>query len=278
MMILSHAVMGQKVSDTPPYFMNSVHTIISQNPAASTDTSRIELGSFYHYFTGGFSKIRSFHFYSIIRNKHKNGFSFDFNSDQQGPIFQKNRFYGGYIQRIPLTRDIYSQLAVKVGLVNYFFKASQGGIGGSDIAFDGHVGGSLFGKSWLVGATWHQFAPDQLQPIAQVFLLRHYWELIGKKTVDITSIFSMTSYWRSRISSPMSIHQFTLEVNAFDVFTGIGVSNEGLNLQAGYEGFLFSRKKQNRFHLSLLYFSPINRQNNSIGFQKFEIVLKAYRK
>ena len=104
---------------------------------------------------------------------------FELSSDQQGPVFQKNKLYLGYFTRILLTKKIKTQIGIKLGVVNYSFKPSMSGTGGSDFGLDGAVHFSVLHQNWLLGGSMFQFPSTELQPINQSFILKRYYDFHG---------------------------------------------------------------------------------------------------
>ena len=93
LLLLCQVNFSQNAVEVPEYFHNQFHTYIASNPASIFDSSKVELGSYYNSFTGAFSKIRNFEAYGIYRPFLRNNFLFELSSDQQGPLFQKNKLY-----------------------------------------------------------------------------------------------------------------------------------------------------------------------------------------
>lgn len=265
---------GQEAIDVPEYYFNQFNTFLSTNSASIIDTSKLELGSFYSSFSGGFSKIRNFEAYAIYRPSQRSSWLVEFNSDQQGPVFQKNRFYVGHMQRIALNKTINLQLSAKLGIANYSFKQSSGGVGGSDSGLDGAAGLSLFTKKWLIGSSLHQFPSTELRPINQIFSLSNYWEFHGYYLFG-GGDFQLKTGIRSRVTKSNNTYQLSTQANYYSLLLGSSISNLGYSFSLGYHGIIPSMD-QKRTMLSILYLVPNSNNLQSVNHARYELVFKFF--
>lgn len=270
LLLLYQVNFSQNAVEVPEFFHNQFHTYITSNPSSIFDSSKVELGTLYNSFTGAFSKIRNFEAYGIYRPSARNNFIFQLSSDQQGPVFQKNRLYLGYFTRILLTKDFKTQIGIKLGGVNYSFKPSLSGTGGSDFGLDGAVFFSVLHQKWLLGASLFQFPSTELQPINQIFVLNRYYDLHGYYLIKKWN-YRIKSGVRTRLSANQNIYQFSSEIDYKSFLVGASISNIGYSISAGYS--LESVESKNKTLIQFLYFIPPLNGLKIINQNKFEIVL-----
>lgn len=273
-LFLSTSLFAQEGTDIPVYYFNQFNATITSNPSAIIDTSKIELGTFYSSFTGPFSKIKNFEAYCFYRPSTKASWLIEVNSDQQGPVFQKNKIYAGHLQNIFLNNTLRLQMGTKLGVANYFFKPSQSGVGGSDYGLDGSVSLSLYSNKWLIGSAWQQFASTTIQPIDQVYTLNDYWEVMGYYLWDNPN-FSIKSGLRSRLSSIQNSIQLSSQVEYTSFLAGGSISNLGFSISGGFMGAPLNTY-DHKMLISFLYYVPYNTNLKSINQKRLELILKVF--
>lgn len=265
---------GQDGADIPVYYFNQFNTTITNNPSAIVDTSKIELGAFYNAFSGAFSKIRNFEAYCFYRPSTKSSWFLELNSDQQGPVFQKNKIYAGHLQNITLSKQIRLQMGMKLGVVNYSFEPSQNGTGGSDYGFDGTVSLSLFTQKWLIGSAWQQFLSTELQPIDQTYILDDYWEVHAYYLWKNNQI-TVKSGIRNRIAPIQTAVQLSTQVQYLSFLAGGSISNLGFSLNGGFLGN-FVKIHHRQILINFLYYTPFNSNLKIVRQNRMEIILKVF--
>ena len=275
LLLLSQVNFSQSSIELPEYFHNQFHTYIASNPSSIFDSSKVELGALYNSFTGAFSKIRNFEAYGIYRPSVRNNFILELNSDQQGPLFQKNRLYLGYFTRLFITNKIKTQIGIKLGAVNYSFKPTTSGTGGSDFGVDGGVYLSVLGQKWLLGASMLQFPSTDLQPIQQKFILKRYYDLHGYYLIKKLH-FTIKTGVRTRLSSIQNVFQLSSELSYKSFLVGASISNVGHSISAGIN--LNSIESKTKTLIQFLYFIPPLNDLKVINQNKFEIAVKFSKK
>lgn len=260
--------------DVPVVYFNQFNTLLTTNPSAIIDTSTIEVGSFYNAFGGAFSKIRNLEAYCFYRPSTKSSWLLELNSDQQGPVFQKNKFYLGHMRQVVLTQKLSAQIGVKLGAVNYLFKPSQSGVGGSDIGLDGTLSISLFTHHWLIGSALHQFTSTKLQPIQQLFILEDYWETQAYYLIERPN-YTIKAGGRCRFTSIQNVFQASTQVEAYSILAGGSVSNLGYTMSLGYSGKTPGLENQKTL-ISFLYYIPSSEKLQIVNQNRYEIVLKIF--
>ena len=273
-LIISNVCFSQSAIDVPVVYLNQFNTFLTTNPAAIVDTSKLELGSFYNAFTGGFSKIRNFEAYCFYRPTSKSSWLVEINSDQQGPVFKKNKIYGGYMQHLQLSEKWNAQLGAKIGAVNYAFKPSQSGVGGSDFALDGTLSLSFFTRNWLFGSAMHQFTSSSLQPIDQIFVLGNYWETQAYYLL-VKPYYTVKSGVRFRLTDIQNVYQISSQLELHSMLIGGSVSNIGYTMSIGYAGKTSEADKRKTL-LSFLYYIPSVENLQIVHQNRLEIIVKVF--
>lgn len=265
---------SQNGVDVPVVYLNQFNTFLTTNPSSIVDTSTLEMGAFYNAYAGAFSKIRNFEAYCFYRPSAKSSWLLEMNSDQQGPSFKKNKFYGGYMQQVPFSEKLNAQVGAKIGMVNYLFKPSQSGIGGSDFGLDGSLSFSLFTKNWLIGSALHQFTSTKLQPIEQLFILEDYWETQGYYLFEKPN-YTIKTGLRGRFTSIQNVYQASTQIECYSLLVGGSVSNLGYTMSLGYAGKTPNFENQKTL-ISFLYYIPSVENLKVINQNRFEVILKVF--
>ena len=96
-------------------------------------------------------------------------------SENEGPLFRRNKIYGRYSQKLPLTSNLELCIGASIGMVNSAFGASQTSPGGSATALDMNVGLAIRYKNLQLGSAYQQITNSVLQPLNQTFTLNDYF-------------------------------------------------------------------------------------------------------
>lgn len=115
-----------------------------------------------------------------------------------GPFIQRNGLYisGAWFTKLSSRWAI--SAGMKVGSLNYVFKPSQYSVGGSDWAWDGAIGLSLYSPKVIVGLSIQQILPSTLRPLDYIVFLNPYWNIFYK------GILYQKGVWLGEMNALMS--------------------------------------------------------------------------
>lgn len=173
------------------------------NPANTEDGSSIN-GSLHHKsFLGPLSVIKTYLGNINFRLSESSYVGLQFNSEQEGKFFNRDRFYLLYSSGIELNKKAKLNAGLKIGMVNYSFGASSGSAGGSNSAFDVSFGALYKTENFFFGLSGHQLPNVKVKPIDFSFDLPHYAELNTGIQLKIVSELSYNPSLRIRYSGAL---------------------------------------------------------------------------
>jgi hypothetical protein len=213
------------------------------NPA-STDTSyTFKIASGNKSETGLFQGVNKIYLDGDLLIKKRSDKEFHFAgfqviNNREGEFINRNRFSGRYSWRNQISMKASISAGISIGLVNYSFKTSQTGTGGSDFAPDGNIGVWYLRPSFGAGFSAQQIFRSSLQPVAQEFVLNRFYNFNIYKNFVLspslnfkTHIFS-TSDLRNRSGWSAAA------LAGFRDFAEAGIVyryNRGINFTAGLQ-------------------------------------------
>lgn len=92
-------------------------------------------------------------------------------NDREGEFFSKSRLYGRYSWSTRISSTASLSAGASIGFVDYAFKASQAGAGGSALVPDGNAGMWFLSRKLKAGLAVQQMFNQKLTPIRQTFRL-----------------------------------------------------------------------------------------------------------
>ncbi len=100
-------------------------------------------------------------------------------NNREGNFINRSRLYGRYSWRFRLSRLASLAAGASVGVINYSFRSSQAGVGGSDLAADGNIGLWYLRPAMGIGVSLQHLSSPELRPVNQNFKIIRYSNLIA---------------------------------------------------------------------------------------------------
>lgn len=194
------------------------------------------------------------------KDKNRNYLGFQFLNRKEGEFISKNRIYLRYGIRLQLKENTIASVGIMGGLVNYTFRSSQAGAGGSSTVPDINIGAWYLWKNFGFGFSGQQLLNSQLSPVVQKFQLTRYYNFTLFNNIRFTDeiYFAPHFYYnyQNRENNSLSlagIFHFNDLIEAGGGFT----FKSGFHLQIGLNSF-FTRYGDVQFNFSywVPYSSP----------------------
>lgn len=167
--------------------------------SASEDTIKLKILVGNRTFTGLFEGVNRFYIDGVVKLKNKGTSQFSKLGIQafrfnDGPFINRSRVYGRYSWSGRLGLNSSLSGGVGIGLINYYFTASQFGGGGSSTVIDANAGIWYLRRQLKIGLSYNQFTSSVLKPVNQLFSLKPYWNTNLVYTIDFNHQISLTTH------------------------------------------------------------------------------------
>ena len=112
-------------------------------------------------------------------------------NSREGSFITRNRVYGRYAWFQQLNQQSTLSAGVSLGIINYAFQNSQGGVSGSDFAPDANIGVEYSINRLKIGVSLQQFLNSSLQPIDEKIQLKQFYNVYGNYQFIITDVINL---------------------------------------------------------------------------------------
>jgi len=254
-------VRGQSRSEVPDLFDQFFNNYYLLNPAASDTSYKFKIRGENRTQTGLFEGISKLYADVDFKIRDKEGRS-QFIGVQainfkEGDFINRSRLYARYSWRTELSESSSLAAGAALGIVNYNFKGSQAGAGGSSTVLDGSVGVWYSWKKLYLGFAGQQILRNKLQPINQEFQLDRYWNCNMFYSFQVTQFLDFNPHLYTRLQKGTDNVQLA---GIFDIYDLVSA---GVNLKykrgiAFIAGFKNLRIGNSGFSLYASYMAGIN--------------------
>ena len=255
-------IQAQHVPGLPVQFTQFFKTYTLINPAGMGKDSSMEFNVGNKSLTGAFNGVRTFYAFGNIqlnkRNSHgvKHVLGLSFINDKEGNYINRNRASIMYAFHLPVSQRTTISAGVALGMVNYFFKASNISAGGSAFAPNADVGLWLHRENFNIGISSNQIIESQLTPIDQTYSLDRHYNLIVDKIFYISPFVSITPAmvfrWYSQDFYTVDVGLVTLLQQKIS-FAATYKYERGFSFSGGLENIILG---QSIFKTMFSYFTP----------------------
>ncbi|MFN6945512.1 MAG: PorP/SprF family type IX secretion system membrane protein [Cytophagaceae bacterium] len=274
---------GQQYSDYADRFNLFFKNYAIYNPASIGTVSNLEANVSYKSLTGLFSQVNTYYTNVNFRanrgeregGEHKHNFGLTLFGDKEGEFFRRSRAYLNYSFHLEVGENLFIAAGTSLGLVNYTYRSSTAGMGGSDLAFIGNVGLWVYNDRVRAGVSVNDFPNNSVRPIDEETVLFRHYVFTGDYRLDIDHNLSL----RPVLSATFSDVQYT------SVSPGlVCVLQERLSgglLYRSRNGFVFLAGLEEievlsgMLDLTFSYMVPIQRYTN-ISVNTFELAVSYY--
>lgn len=181
---------------------------------------------------------------------------FQFLNRREGEFISKSRIYLRYGVKLQISEKSYVSTGLMGGMVNYTFRSSQAGAGGSSLVPDVNIGIWYFRKSLGIGISGQQLFNSKLRPVVQEFTLNRYVNIVLFTKFRLSEEIDFTPHLYYHYLSRKSSGFMLAGVFLFNEFVeaGGGIAYQtGFHLQLGLNS-ISTRFGDVRFNFS--YWAP----------------------
>lgn len=227
--IFPSIVRGQSRSEVPDLFDQFFNNYYLLNPAAADTSYKFKIRGENRTQTGLFEGISKLYADADFKIREKEGRSqfigLQAVNFKEGDFINRSRLYGRYSWRTNLSEYSSLSAGAALGIVNYNFRGSQAGAGGSSTVMDGCIGIWYSWKRLYLGVAGQQILRNQLQPINQQFQLERYWNCNMFYSFHISHVLDFTPHLYTRLQKG------TDNVQVAGVFDIYDLVSAGVNLK-----------------------------------------------
>jgi type IX secretion system PorP/SprF family membrane protein len=171
------------------------------NPA-NTDTSyKVKIRATDKSLTGLFQGVSRIYFDGDAKIKAgKQAFHFlgvQAVNSREGDFINLSKLFVRYSWRQRISEGSSLSAGISLGFVNYAFKTTQAGPGGSDATPDGSAGIWYLRERFAVGFSVQQMFKGKLQPVNQVFELNRYYNFNAYKIFRLSPYVNLNTHFYS---------------------------------------------------------------------------------
>lgn len=228
-MIVPAVVSGQSRSEVPDLFDQFFNNYYLLNPAAIDTSYTFNIRGENRTQTGLFEGISKLYADADFKIRHKEARSQHIGVQvvnfKEGEFINKSRLYGRYSWKTSLTENSFLSAGAALGMVNYNFRGSQAGAGGSSTVLDGSIGIWYGWKKLYIGVAGQQILKNKLQPINQQFQLDRYWNVTMLYAFQLNPYLDFTPHLYTRLQKGSMSVQLA---GIFDIYDLVSV---GMNLK-----------------------------------------------
>jgi type IX secretion system PorP/SprF family membrane protein len=177
-------------------FFNNYYLL---NPA-NTDTSyKVKIRATDKSQTGLFQGVSRIYFDADAKIKSgKQAFHFlgvQAVDSREGEFINLSKLFVRYSWRQRISQGSSLSAGISLGFVNYAFKATQAGPGGSDAVPDGSAGIWYLRERFAIGFSTQQMFKGKIRPINQVFELNRYYNINAFKIFRLSPYVNFTTHF-----------------------------------------------------------------------------------
>lgn len=207
--LISGQLKAQVSPAIPDYFDQYFNNYYLLNPANTDTTYKYKAALDNKAQTGLFKGVNKIYFDGDLKLNSENKVVYHFIgvqviNNREGEFISRSRLYGRYSIRTRISSRASLSTGISLGLVNYSFKTSQAGSGGSDAAPDGNIGIWYLRETFTLGFSAQQLLNGKLTPINQEYELSKYYNFNLTKTFVIHPYINVHTHLYSRFQKNQS--------------------------------------------------------------------------
>lgn len=268
LLVLSYPSQAQTATGLPVQFIQFFKTYSLVNPSSMAKDSSLEMNVGDKSLLGAFNGVRTFYAYGHAQLNKRKPFGskqvlgLTFMNDREGSYINRNRVSLMYAFHLPISERMTVHAGVAVGVINYFFKASNISAGGSAFAPNADLGLWLHRADFNVGISGNQLIPSTLTPIDQTYTVARYYTFIADKTFIVGPYFLLTPAftfrWEPTSDYTTDVALVALVQDNLTMALAYKVER-GVSVSAGLEKIKLG---QSLLKMMVSYFTPIGRVVN----------------
>jgi len=195
----------------PVLFDQFTHNYYLLNPANSDSTYKLMAKTGNKSQSGLFQGVSALYIDGDLKIKtnRKEVFHFlgvQFINSKEGDFINQSRVYGRYSWRTNITSRSSLSAGLALGFVNYSFKSSQAGVGGSAFTPDGSAGIWYLRDQFGAGFAVQQMFKGKLQPVNQFFVLDRYYNLTIYKILPISTFVNFNTHFYAQFEKEQAVN------------------------------------------------------------------------
>lgn len=270
---------AQNSTVSPNYFYNSHLNLCQINPGAQI-TKNVFGTIQYQSSFGPLSKLNSVQgdFFLLFNKNQSIGLQV-WNSNE-GPFIQRNRLYGIYNIKVPLSKKVNLTSGVKLGLINHRFKASSSSPPSSGSGLDLGLGFELDVGDFKTGFTFSQIPDEEIVVLSEVVSLPTLFDFYSKYKIDLSPSVCFEPYVRTSYISEMNKTLLQLSANFYVLDEKVGggfhfLWDEGF---APHVQVVFPISLKYKMKMGFTYFEPIFKDSRTtFSLSRYEISLQFFQ-
>lgn len=127
-------------------------------------------------------------------------------NNREGNFINRTRLYGRYGWRLRLSSRSSISTGVSLGFINYSFRSSQAGVGGSDLKPDGNLGVWYLRPNTGIGISLQHLSEPDLQPVFQRFKIKRYGNVLGYQKIAFSPFINLNASAFASFDATFAIH------------------------------------------------------------------------
>jgi type IX secretion system PorP/SprF family membrane protein len=122
-----------------------------------------------------------------------------FYNEREGDFFNRQRILLRYAWHTRLGDKLYLSAGTAFHVINYLFKSSSAGSQGSDFAWSGNVGASIYSPTFRLGFSVNDFNSPSIRPVDFAFVLARFYTVHLEKTFSLSQQIKLRGSIRTNI-------------------------------------------------------------------------------